>query len=520
MKRSKSILKWLLVLSFLFVTINSCNKESSQPSIQVTPEKTDVLPREIILLNTNHDLTADYYDGAVGEIIVRFNCQGKNLSFMVPALPKGQTSGKLTIDSKEYQFTINILEEPFIGDVNTFFLNIDSINARNLNILYSRMDTLIAHGLIDPVKANADKQILQENHAEALSEFANLTQAEKEDLAKYMAANKGWMDEIDDFLNFYNPLKYKSSKDCEDLLDSAKVNMEQGNNFTSIFYSISAITCQKVEYGKLKENFQKAREYIFPNIYPNALNILIDQIGRTIENMNLGFQETSEKRGTPTDIIYINWKKSSFTFINGQITPLYAQISFRSVGTEDIGEQDINGIYVDSFQSYDDLLVFFFGLFDKPFYLIPTLNPSISEVIAYNRNLSIPTSSITNSKVFLLTQQYNGDIWEVIFATDETTDQDFSFDLVYSDGDTTITKTFDAVVSQAPVNSAYSIEILSGDNQAGIMGQPLAELIEVIVKDITGNPFSGTIVNFAADNGGSVSQTQVATSADGIASVT
>jgi len=66
----------------------------------------------------------------------------------------------------------------------------------------------------------------------------------------------------------------------------------------------------------------------------------------------------------------------------------------------------------------------------------------------------------------------------------------------------------------------YSIAKVSGDKQSGILSQPLSKPIVVIVKDQAGNPFKGAKVNFAANNGGSVSQEQVTTGTDGIASVT
>ena len=65
----------------------------------------------------------------------------------------------------------------------------------------------------------------------------------------------------------------------------------------------------------------------------------------------------------------------------------------------------------------------------------------------------------------------------------------------------------------------FSLEEFSGNNQPGELGQPLPEPIEVIVKDIDGNPYSGATVYFEVDNGGSVSQEEVTTGQDGIASV-
>ena len=76
------------------------------------------------------------------------------------------------------------------------------------------------------------------------------------------------------------------------------------------------------------------------------------------------------------------------------------------------------------------------------------------------------------------------------------------------------------VTFNAKIRAAYSIAILSGNNQTGVLGQPLAAPITVIVKEIDGNPFAGATVNFIANNDGSVSQAQAITGADGTAGVT
>ena len=65
----------------------------------------------------------------------------------------------------------------------------------------------------------------------------------------------------------------------------------------------------------------------------------------------------------------------------------------------------------------------------------------------------------------------------------------------------------------------FSIEKISGDNQTGELGTKLSNPIKVRVKDDAGNPFVGAKVNFTANNGGSVSQAQATTGADGTASV-
>jgi hypothetical protein len=66
---------------------------------------------------------------------------------------------------------------------------------------------------------------------------------------------------------------------------------------------------------------------------------------------------------------------------------------------------------------------------------------------------------------------------------------------------------------------ATDIASFSGDAQTGSIGLPLANPLVVLVTDKNGNPVSGVSVEWAAVNGGTVSQSAVETGADGKASV-
>jgi len=64
-----------------------------------------------------------------------------------------------------------------------------------------------------------------------------------------------------------------------------------------------------------------------------------------------------------------------------------------------------------------------------------------------------------------------------------------------------------------------SLSISTGNDQVGDFGKLLANPIIVAVNNDIGDPVSGVKVNFVANNGGTVSQTQVTTGSDGKASV-
>lgn len=71
-----------------------------------------------------------------------------------------------------------------------------------------------------------------------------------------------------------------------------------------------------------------------------------------------------------------------------------------------------------------------------------------------------------------------------------------------------------------PPPEASSIEMAGGNGQVGLVGQPLATPLIVLVTDENGDPVEGVTVQWAAGAGGSVSDASVETGANGRASVT
>ncbi len=74
--------------------------------------------------------------------------------------------------------------------------------------------------------------------------------------------------------------------------------------------------------------------------------------------------------------------------------------------------------------------------------------------------------------------------------------------------------------STAPPSGAAAIEAAGGNGQVGLVGQPLPNPLVVLVTDEDGDPVEGVSVEWAAQNGGSVSDQSVETGSDGRASVT
>src|SRR5688572_25396103 len=67
--------------------------------------------------------------------------------------------------------------------------------------------------------------------------------------------------------------------------------------------------------------------------------------------------------------------------------------------------------------------------------------------------------------------------------------------------------------------AAAEIEMLSGDGQNGLVGEPLADPLVVLVTDQEGDPVEGVSVHWEPQGGGTVSAETVETGSDGQASV-
>src|SRR5918994_2010553 len=69
-------------------------------------------------------------------------------------------------------------------------------------------------------------------------------------------------------------------------------------------------------------------------------------------------------------------------------------------------------------------------------------------------------------------------------------------------------------------STATSIELVDGNDQIALVGQPLPDPLVVLVTDENGDAVEGTAVTWAAQGGGTVSASSVETGSDGRASVT
>jgi hypothetical protein len=351
-----------------------------------------------------------------------------------------------------------------------------------------------------------------------ISDFNNLfeeaTTAEKERIALFYEANKTSFDEI----LYGNYTSLKSTSNCVYCVSSSikfkmsvlamgagvAVTWLAPDGLTRLTGALVAIIGYKkaVQYGlELTTKRLNVVEMVIASIMGTQSTTLKStttlkfydgvqqELSMQVQNRCIN---ENDRQATPTEIQVFFYAFDNF---NSSIDKLNSVISFVN---ENVPFTNISLIQNFQLQNLSN------ETYDLPGEVFDNFTFSI-----VNPNISLSTSFSSKGKVLLKININDNYLYTEPIVT--------KMNVTYTDGFNNISKDFDIIVSQT---EPFSIEKVSGDNQTGQLGQALANPIKVLVKDEFGNPYSGAKVNFTANNGGSISQTQVTTDADGIASVT
>ena len=192
MKNKTLILKWFLILPFIFMTINSCKKkEDPAPAIQ-TAEKNIVLvndnvePGEFVIAQANFELAMDSATNIMvgGQMVKTAGMPTNQIIFIMPELP----SGKVIVDytnagiSKTIEVTIktytpitqpDIILTDYTTEINKTIANLQShVEDGIIQLNPDYID--LANYLIQTINAN----------------FNSLTPSEKKEIAYFLRMNK------------------------------------------------------------------------------------------------------------------------------------------------------------------------------------------------------------------------------------------------------------------------------------------------------------------------------------------
>ena len=131
-------------------------------------------------------------------------------------------------------------------------------------------------------------------------------------------------------------------------------------------------------------------------------------------------------------------------------------------------------------------------------------------------------NSVPNATVAFAVTEGGGSISTTSATTDSNGEATTSLTLGDTAGESTVTATVAGVTplvvtATATAGRASRLAIVSGNNQTGAAGSPLASPVTVVAEDADANPVGGVTVAFSASAGATVSPTTTTTNASGVA---
>ena len=235
---------------------------------------------------------------------------------------------------------------------------------------------------------------------------------------------------------------YKSGWDCKPIFDAGRLEHEEGNTFTAAKYALEYKFCKLEKVQTITSYVNKVTTLLskidplsyMATVWEMVVTPIIDRISK-----ELGINK-DEVIGDDFE----DDNKVNLTFINNTPKNIFATIRYRSVNQSDVNAgnsfSSFAGIYnqfISSFQS-------FLNIYPDNNAFAPFFSNN-SKSIPFNHYMEI--LNISNSLVVLKSSSIVDDNWEVVFETDKTEDQTFTYDLIYNDGKTELSKTISATLT-------------------------------------------------------------------------
>lgn len=457
--KMKRLLPTFLAVLLLF-TVDSCKKNNPEPTEpEPTPgtafhlDETTGYPGEALTIVADINLAQDNYVGTVNTTSVTFYRAGKNLSFSVPDLAAGNYTVSVSIDGEACELALQVLNPLVISDPDQYLADYMSENDAIYDANTAFIDSMIANGEIDPATAAHDAAIWNNIRQQANAEFSSMTAAQKQELSELLEANKDWIDA----LSIAAPNNYFTLKSAE--CEALRVAGQQANNSGLLYKALGIAVefkwCQAQEYIDANtDNALSKTIAILENTDDIwAINTLTNFIGLKIKALSDELDQLGKEEFVAEEL-EDNGEKAVLIWESGEVKNVFAQIKFRSPKSSDANQSGVLGGFSSTFSefisAYDDYVQHIDqALIWRPEFMDQT------KVVDFDRFLSV--ENVSNSEVILLNTQTVGDNWQVVFATDALTDQDFSYDLVYNDGHVNLSKTFQATVNASQQQPTLAI---------------------------------------------------------------
>ncbi len=439
MSKSTSLLLFTFLIGLITTTLffSGCNAiedifSGDEDEVAVYANKFEVKPFDAVEITVeNVLLNATAIDGTINGVGVKLHNFEEKLVFIMPDLPVGEAFLNFDINNQSLEVAFNVLPLPVVNDPVSYIESYVQEQQTQITANIASIEQLIPTA---EQSLFADElQRVEDLMADLETKLQTANAAEKLQAAQFIEVNKSDITQLNQAVNDY--------------LDAVR-QLSQGK---SIYDNESAFNTAYAKFVSARiKLISEARKIIgwtatgalagswFPAIgtglgaalgagYGIGNFLIALQADNIATDKLLDFESIVEdiEVGNKATLQFTNKQKKTVTF-KGNYHNLNAQYSNSSMSN------------IQSFASY---LNVFRGLFDDinaflndMLQIKPKVLSELTAVKTANRTIHanyLSVSAISNNKVSVAVQNDDGE-FKLTFSTEETTDQDFTFQLKYA----------------------------------------------------------------------------------------
>ena len=472
-------LSYLLLAGITSVIFNSCTKddEGAKP-ISLTTEKIQYAPYEIVTITSSVNLfNSKSFVAKINDVEVMVGTDENIASFILPNLPDGNYDVIFSVNENKYSVPINVKALSNILSADQYFNEIQSDINQNINDLNSQITQLEQNSSNPNEYENLKNDVFKYTNLlnDYTTSYNNLSDIDKQEFAKTMAANKALGDEYNQLIITLNS-STSSLRTAQSVQDyEAKVEAA-----SLTFYSCINEIAQQIPY--IVAGAIIAKTPIHPIINAGAIlatGILVASFMVNVDKTITAAITLTDKSIKPFEFIT---QTDDMLYDSGVETDSDNQIRYRSLINSDSNSQGnrvsanntagngstittIAQKYIFFKDKYNNFINELPSLF-RPSYIMTSLKNTYKSTSRSINNKYVNITNISNPQVKLVQiNQPDGSI-KIKATTTATSDQIFTYDVNYTNTNfaSGLKKTVRAkVLPGNSYNGEWILESLSGE---------------------------------------------------------
>jgi hypothetical protein len=476
MKKTSSIFIYytFLLCTILFFTLNSCSKGeevTKTETISLNTDKNEYAPYEIVTITTSENLFAvESFTAKINNVEIIVGANDNSASFVLPKFNNGIYNLSFTLNDKNYTVPITVASLSNILSADQYFTEIKTNMNEDIIDLNSQITKLEQNSTNPSEYANLQNDVVKYTNLlnDYTTAYNNLSDLDKQEFAKSMAANKVLVDKFDSLTAALQSstsslrLANQSVKDYEAEVEAA----------SQAFYDSVGEMTQQIP--KIAACAIVAYTPIHPIINAGAILATGILVGNFMVNATKTINAAitlTEKALKPFEF---NAETSQTIYETGVEKISNIQAKYRSLINSD-GSNGGNGntiitiaqkynYFKDTYNAFISELPSIF----RPSYIMTSLKNTYKSTSRAIHNKYVNITNVSNPKVALQQlDQADGSI-KIKATTSATTDQTFTYDVNYTNGNFTngLKKTVNAkvIVQSCDLNTilgTWDVEMLN-----------------------------------------------------------